>query len=252
MCADPEPRPQRHGSAPRTLRPELLHISVLWYAVRRAAGPNRPDFGHVSKFCRFGLCEATWVACPRAVRNFRFVAVLTSLTVPTIIAIAVPSSYSGESCKLGKSFAVMNNGEVESDGWFADWMEKSGTVNIDLKHMRATYALRIAYHLDTIDTVESFEGSARLHRATTKPDEQWICPQPKCPHKEALDALLRHLNVEPSTVDTVEHLAFVVKPQKAKLTSADGDLSEPQAHEVVRFLSDGKADLAYSGGDNAN
>jgi hypothetical protein len=61
-----------------------------------------------------------------------------------------------------------------------------------------------------------------------------MCDQPKCGDKKLLDALLSHLRVDPSRVDTVEFLGFVVDSGKSA--------GEPSAesHDIVRFLGGGK------------
>jgi len=66
-----------------------------------------------------------------------------------------------------------------------------------------------------------------------------MCPQPKCAKKDVLDALLKHLGIEPSNVDTVEFLTFDAKPTPSHGEVSDDLESEP--HDVVRFLHDGKA-----------
>ena len=80
-----------------------------------------------------------------------------------------------------------------------------------------------------------------MRRITTKPDDEWMCAQPKCARKEVLDALLRHLAIAPFNVDTIEFLGFDAKPTspKDKLSGADREAGAPQ--DVVRFLHGGKS-----------
>jgi hypothetical protein len=140
------------------------------------------------------------------------------------------AGHGSERCKLGDGIWVLPSGEVEAGGELTKLMKKSGNVTLDLTQMTATYELKIT----TGEDVRSFDGTSPLKRTTTRPDDHWMCDQPKCGDKKLLDALLSHLRVDPSRVDTVEFLGFVVDSGKSA--------GEPSAesHDIVRFLGGGK------------
>lgn len=129
---------------------------------------------------------------------------------------------------------------MQTKGELVDVMKQTGTVTLDLAKMTARYDLRITG--DASDITASFKGSSPLRRITKNPDGHWMCSRPDCVKKEALDALLRHLAIEPSNVDTVEFLEFDAQPTPSddKVSGAEGELSEPLDEAMMRFLQGDK------------
>src|SRR5262249_55247679 len=111
----------------------------------------------------------------------------------TFVLVTASVAGAAESCTLGATFAVLPGGEVERAGDLADLMTKSGTITLDVERMTVTYDFRRTIRNDGTDTVTSFRGSAPLHRQVTKPDDHWICDQPKCASKIVLDSVLKQL-----------------------------------------------------------
>ena len=130
---------------------------------------------------------------------------------------------------------------MQIEGDLVGMMTKSGTIKLDLNRMSAAYDFEIAMHFDGVDAVDSFRGQSELRRETSKPDDDWMCPERMCAKRDVLHAVLKQLRIDPTTV---EFLGFDAKrttdPKRAATEATEPDDWPAGPHDIVRFLGEGK------------
>lgn len=154
---------------------------------------------------------------------------------------AIPAGAATETCTLGKTFIVMPEGDVERSGKLVDMMTKSGVITLDPAAMTASYDLRVTYALPEAGVEHRYKGTGALKRRTTKPDNDWMCELPKCAKKPVLEGVLRELKIDPGEVDMVEFLTIAARRDRSDGSVATEDDPDVYAHDIVRFLHQGKA-----------
>src|SRR5262249_28362598 len=95
------------------------------------------------------------------------------------VLVSASSAFSSDTCRLGKTFAVLDGDTVQREGDLVAMYTKSGTLTLDTSRVMAEYDVTITRRLPNMVVVRKFKGSSRIIRSTTKPDHNWMCELPK-------------------------------------------------------------------------